>query len=373
MFENYKTPDELIPSDPRFGCGPSLIPVEFLEKLAQTGNTLLGTSHRKPGIKNLVKEVQEGLTQFFNVPSDYLVVLGNGGATFFFDMIALGLVDKKAAHFTCGEFSSKWYKSSAAVPWIEAQEIKSEFGDGVRAENVADADMVAVTLNETSTGVQLDSLPEVDADTLLCVDATSGAGQLKCDVSKTDVFFFSPQKVFASEGGLFVAIMSPKALKRAEEIEARSDRYIPGIMSFKSAVTNSEKNQTYNTPSVSTLFFLNEQIKLMNDFGGLDDACLYAEQKAKLLYGWAEEKPYLSCYVEEDKYRSRAVATINVDDKYQASEVIKAFTKEGSVNGIDAYRKLGKNQFRISMFHNVKLDDLEKLTKMISMAIESAQ
>jgi phosphoserine aminotransferase len=371
MFENYKTPKELIPSDPRFGCGPSLVPVEFLEKLAATGPNLLGTSHRKPGVKNLVKEVQEGISKYFNVPEDYLVVLGNGGATLFFDMIALGLVDKKAAHFTCGEFSSKWYKSSAAVPWIDAQEIKSEYGDGVRAENIADADLIGVTLNETSTGVQLETLPEVDDSTLLCVDATSGAGQMRCEVSKTDVFFFSTQKVFASEGGLFVAIMSPKALKRAKEIESRSDRYIPGIMSFNTAITNSEKNQTYNTPSISTLFFLNEQIKVMNEFGGLEKAIAYADKKAELLYGWAEEKPYLSCYVSEDKYRSRAVACIDVDEKYPATELIKAFTEEGSVNGIDAYRKLGKNQFRISMFHNVKFEDLEKLTKMISLAIES--
>ena len=371
MFENYKTPKELIPSDPRFGCGPSLIPVDFLEKLAATGPNLLGTSHRKPAVKNLVKEVQEGLTKFFNVPSDYLVVLGNGGATFFFDMIALGLVDKKAAHFTCGEFSSKWFKASKDVPWIDAQEIKSEYGDGVRAENIADADLIAVTLNETSTGVQLEELPSVDSETLLCVDATSGAGQIRCDISKTDVFFFSPQKVFASEGGLFVAFMSPKALKRAAEIEKRSDRYIPGIMSFDAAISNSEKNQTYNTPSISTLFFLNEQVKLMNEFGGYEKACEYADKKAQLLYSWAEDKPYLSCYVAESKYRSRAVATIDVDDKYNAEDIIAAFTKEGTVNGIDAYRKLGKNQFRISMFHNVKFEDLEKLTKMISLAIES--
>lgn len=371
MFENYKTPDELLPSDPRFGCGPSLVPVEFLEKLAATGNTLIGTSHRKPAVKNLVKEVQEGLAQFFNIPSDYQVVLGNGGATFLFDMIALGLVRKKATHFTCGEFSQKWFKSSNSVPWIEAEEVASEYGHGVETLNVADSDLIATTLNETSTGVQIDGLPEVDADTLLCVDATSGAGQVACDISKTDVFFFSPQKVFASEGGLWVAIMSPKAIARSKEIEANKERYIPGIMSWDMAISNGLKNQTYNTPSISTIFFLNEQVKLMNEFGGYQKAVEYAQKKADLLYGWAQEKPYLSCYVTEAKYRSRAVATIDLDEKYDASGLIKAFTKEGSVNGIDAYRKLGRNQFRISLFHNVKIEDLEKLTKMISLAIES--
>ncbi len=371
MFENYKTPAELLPSDPRFGCGPSLVPVEFLEKLAATGNSLIGTSHRKPAVRKLVQEAQEGLAKYFNIPSDYQVVLGNGGATFLFDMIALGLVRKKATHFTCGEFSSKWFKSSKSVPWIEASEVSAEFGQGVVAENVADSDLIATTLNETSTGVQVDGLPEVDGDTLLCVDATSGAGQVPCDISKTDVFFFSPQKVFASEGGLWVAFMSPKAIARSKEIEANKERYIPGIMSWDAAISNGEKNQTYNTPSISTIFFLNEQVKLMNEFGGYEKAIEYAEKKAKLLYGWAEEKPYLSCYVGEDKFRSRAVATINLDDKYDASELIKIFEKEGSVNGIDAYRKLGKNQFRISLFHNVKYEDLEKLTKMISMAVES--
>lgn len=371
MFENYKTPDELRPSDPRFGCGPSLIPVQFLEKLAATGQELLGTSHRKPAVKNLVKELQEGIATYFNMPKDYQVVLGNGGATLLFDMISLGLVRKKSTHFTCGEFSSKWYKSANSVPWIDAEEFKAEFGEGIVGKNVDGADLVAMTLNETSTGVQIDGLPEMDDDTLLCIDATSGAGQVPCDVSKVDMFFFSPQKVFASEGGLWIALMSPKALDRAKEIEGNKDRYIPGIMSFDTAISNGLKNQTYNTPSISTLFFANEQVKLMNEFGGYTKACEYAEQKAKLLYNWAEEKDYLSCYVSEDRFRSRAVATINLDEKYNASEVIAAFTKEGSANGIDSYRKLGKNQFRISLFHNVKIEDLEKLTKMISLAIEA--
>jgi phosphoserine aminotransferase len=370
MFENFETPKELIPSDPRFGCGPSLIPVEFVQRLAETGPHLLGTSHRKPAIKNLVKEVQEGLMKYFNVPSDYLVVLGNGGATFLFDMISLGIVEKKSAHFTCGEFSQKWFKSAKNVPWIEAEEFSVDYGQGVEGKNVADADLIAVTLNETSTGVQINSLPEVDENTILAVDATSGAGQVPCDVSKADIFFFSPQKIFASEGGLFVAIMSPKALKRAMTLDEDKSRYIPGIMNWKTAITNSEKNQTYNTPSVSTLFFLNEQVKLMNALG-YEAVIAQAQEKADHLYNWATEKDYLSAYVEDAAIRSRAVACINVDDKFNAGELIKVFEKEKSVYGIDAYRKLGKNQFRISLFHNVKLEDIQKLTKTISMAIES--
>lgn len=371
MFENFNIPQELRPTDPRFGSGPSLVPVEFMTKLAETGTELLGTSHRKPAVKNLVKEMQEGIRTFFNVPSDYEIVIGNGGATFLFDMIGLGLVRKKSSHFTCGEFSSKWYKSHANIPWIESENIAGDYGHGSKATNVDGSDFIAMTLNETSTGVQNIDLPEVDADTILAVDATSGAGQIPCDISKTDVFFFSPQKVFASEGGFFVSIMSPKAIKRSQEI-AELDRYIPTIMSWDLAITNSIKNQTYNTPSISTIFFLNEQVKLMNSQGGYSSAIEYAQKKADMLYSWAQEKPYLDTYVKGESDRSTAVACIDVDDKYPAGDLIKVLESQKAVYGIDAYRKLGKNQFRISLFHNVSFENLEKLTKIIDLAIEQA-
>lgn len=371
MFENYKVDQELIPSDPRFGVGPSLIPVEFVQRLAETKASLLGTSHRKPAVKNLVKEVQEGLKEFYNLPEGYEVILGNGGATFLFDMIGLGLVRNKSVHYTCGEFSNKWFKSHNAIPWIEAQEVASEYGQGCEPKDHADADMICFTLNETSTGVQTTTTPTVGDDTLVAVDATSGAGQIALELSNIDLYFFSPQKVFASEGGLFVAIMSPKALKRAEEIAA-TDRYIPGIMDWKTAIDNSLKNQTYNTPSISTLFFLNEQVKLMNLQGGEKNAVELAKKKADLIYGWASEESFLEAYVCDEKYRSTSVATINVDDKYEAAALIKVLEGQGVANGIDSYRKLGKNQFRISLFHNVKFEDLQKLTKIISNAINQA-
>jgi phosphoserine aminotransferase len=371
MFENFNVPQELRPSDPRFGSGPSLVPVEFMKRLAETGTELLGTSHRKPAVKNVVKEMQEGLREFFNIPADYEVVIGNGGATFLFDMIGLGLVRKKSSHFTCGEFSSKWYKSHANIPWIEAENIASEYGQGCQPSNVEGSDFIAMTLNETSTGVQTIELPEVDEDTILAIDATSGAGQIPCDISKCDVFFFSPQKVFAAEGGFFVAIMSPKAMKRSEEIAA-TDRYIPTIMSWDLAITNSKKNQTYNTPSIATIFFLKEQVKMMNEQGGLKHAIDYANKKANLIYGWASERDYLSAYVPNEADRSIAVATIDIDDKYPAGDLIKVLEEQKAVYGIDAYRKLGKNQFRISLFHNVSYEDLEKLTKIIDLAIEQA-
>ena len=364
-------PQELIPSDPRFGSGPSLVPVSYVQRLAETKCELLGTSHRKPAVKNLVKEVQEGLRKYFNIPSDYEVVVGNGGATFLFDSIGLGLVRKKSVHYTCGEFSQKWYKAHAHIPWIEAEEVASPYGQGITPVDNGDADMICCTLNETSTGVVVDEFPQVGDDTILAVDATSGGGQVPCDVSKVDLFFFGPQKVFASEGGLYIAIMSPKALKRAKDINEDKSRYVPHIMNWNTAITNSEKNQTYNTPSITTFFYLNEQLKYMNE-AGYKQIQEETKKRADFIYNWATEKEYLRPFIEEEKYRSNAVATIDVDDKFDTAEIIKRFEQEKWVYGIDAYRKLGRNQFRIALFYNISFDDLKKLTGLISYAIENS-
>lgn len=369
MFENFKVPSELMPSDPRFGVGPSLIPVEHLQALANTGKELLGTSHRKPKVKNLVKEVQEGLQRYFELPDGYEVVLGNGGATFLFDMIGLGLVERSSVHFTTGEFSNKWYKSHTKNPNIETELRSVEMGQGINPEAVEGHDMICATLNETSTGVMISDLPDMrDKEVLVAVDATSGAGQIPVDFEKCDVFFFSPQKVFASEGGFFVCIMSPKAIARAEKIW-NTDRYIPEIMNWQLAIDNSRKNQTYNTPAVATIFLLNEQIKRMNELG-YEKVIQEANKKADLVYGWAESKDYLAPFVEDKAFRSTAVATINVDEKYPVGDLLKVLREQNAVLDIDAYRKLGKNQFRISLFHNVSYQDLEKLTKILSFAIE---
>ncbi|MBF0206039.1 MAG: phosphoserine transaminase [Oligoflexia bacterium] len=371
MFEQFKIPPELIPSDPRFGCGPSLVPMEFVKALYDKGPHLLGTSHRKPAVKKVVKSIQDGLRTYFKIPSDYSVVLGNGGATFLFDMIAVGMVEKKVTHFTCGEFSEKWFQASAQVPWITAEQISVAYGQGICAKDVSDADLICATLNETSTGVQLPELPKIHPGALLAIDATSGAGQVPCDISKVDCFFFSPQKVFASDGGLWIAILSPKALERVLRLaKAPAPRYIPQIMSWKEAIDNSDKNQTLNTPAIATLFFLNEQVKLMNSCG-YERATEEAKMKASLLYGWAQEKNYLSVYVKEERFRSIAVACIDVDDKFPVDPLIKILEDRGIAYGIDGYRKLKRNQLRISLFHNIKLEDLRKLTKLISLAIES--
>jgi phosphoserine aminotransferase len=372
-FANFNPTENVIPTDPRFGCGPSLVPVSYLESLAKTGKHLMGTSHRKSAVKNVVKNIQDGLRQYFQLPEDYSIVLGNGGATFLFDMITLGLVEKKVLHYTCGEFSRKWFEFSAKVPWVSATEETVPVGSGIDPHMKAGFDTICCTLNETSTGVQIAAFPhQRQDDALLVVDATSGGGQVPCDIRGVDVFFFSPQKVFASDGGLFIAIMSPRARARALAIEALHDqgeRYIPGIMSWKNALENSDKNQTYNTPAIATLFFMQEQVKAMNAFGGYQAVIKAAKEKADFIYAWAKERPYLTPYVGEEKYRSIAVATIDVSDQYPIDELLGRLEKLKLVYGIDSYRKLGRNQMRIGLFHNISLDDIKKLTQLIDQAI----
>lgn len=369
MFEKFSIPKELYPSDPRFGVGPSKIPVEFVERLAQTGNKLLGTSHRKPEVVAIYQGVQDGLREYFKLPNEYEIVLGNGGATFLFDMIGLGLVRKKSLHFTCGEFSEKWLNAHAKIPWIETEQVGVEYGAGINPVASDKADMICTTLNETSTGVMITELPSVSDDVLLTVDATSGAGQIKVDFTKVDLYFFSPQKVFAGEGGFYIAIMSPKAIKRALELNDRAE-YIPEVMSWKNAIEKSRLSQTYNTPAISTAFYLNEQIKLMNSLGE-EKVIDQAKTKAQHIYNWAQEKPYLSCYVSQEQFRSQAVATINVDEKYSMDDLLKRLKELGAARDIEAYRKLGLNQLRIGLFHNITIEDLRKLTQIISLAIES--
>ena len=364
MFENLTIPHHLYPSDPRFGCGPSLVPVEFLESLAKTGKHLMGTSHRKSAVRKVVKEAQDGLLEYFGVKGSHQVVLGNGGATLLFDMIGLGLVEKKSAHYTCGEFSEKWAKTHKSIPWLQTEINKFEYGQGVSFKNSPDCDLIAVTLNETSTGVQINGLPSVEAHQLLAVDATSGAGQCPCDVSKVDIFFFSPQKVFASDGGLWVAIMSPKAIERAKKIAADKNRYIPQIMDWLVAIDNSEKAQTNNTPAVATLYIMNEQIKRMNQLG-YKKVQEMAKQKADMMYTWAETKSYLSPFIKEAAARSWSVATIDVNEKLKADDLIAVLEKQKIVYGIDSYRKLGRNQLRVAMFPSIEPADVRALTGCI--------
>jgi phosphoserine aminotransferase len=369
MFEKFVVPKELFPSDPRFGVGPSVIPVEAVESLVKTGQNLLGTSHRKMAVRDLVKEVQDGIRTYFNLPADYEVVLGNGGATLLWDMMGFNLVEKSSLHFICGEFSDKWYRSHKIMPWITAKDVRVEFGQGINPVEEAGYDVICCTLNETSTGVQLSNIPKLkNPDTLMAVDATSGAGQIKADFKNIDFYYFSPQKVFASDGGLYVAIMSPKAIARINKLN--KERFIPESMKLTHAIENARQNQTYNTPAIATVFFLNEQIKLMNKLGE-DKVIAGAKKKAQLMYEWANQKPYLSAYIQNPEFRSDANVTIDIDEKYNVDDLTKVLRAQKAAIDIDGYRKLGRNQLRIALFHNVTYENLEKLTKIISLAIES--
>ena len=369
-FENYCPPSELIPSDPRFGSGPSLVPCEFINELQETGAHLLGTSHRKKAVKDLIKSIQKNLMDYFNLPHDFLVALGNGGATFLFDAIGLGLVQEKSEHFICGEFSQKWWKAHENIPWIQAQAHSAPQGSAPQIELCGNGDLICCTLNETSTGVALPQLPCPGEQALLCVDATSGGGQVACDVSLVDVFFFSPQKVFASEGGLFVAILSPKAQKRIHQFGESSSRYLPHIMNWKTHIENAQKHQTYTTPSISTLFLLERQVQRLME-RGYRGVVEEGQKRAKLIYDWAESKDYLQPYIQEKKFRSCTVATIDVDEKVDVDGLLKRLYEQRWVYGIEPYRKLGRNQFRIALFYNIRFEDLEKLTKLLSHAIEA--
>ncbi|WP_312046620.1 aminotransferase class V-fold PLP-dependent enzyme [Erwinia sp.] len=364
-------PEDLIPSDPRFGCGPSLIRLEDLAHLQEEGPHLLGTSHRKEPVRALCRQIQQALKAYLAVPDGYSIVLGNGGATILFDMIGLGLVRKRIAHHVCGEFSSKWFKASDRIPWIQAEKVEVDYGQPNDRFLTEDVDVVACTLNETSTGVMNTYLPEVGEDCLLAVDATSGAGQIACDLSRVDVFFFSPQKVFASEGGLFVAILSPRAKARIEEI-ATQDRYIPVFADWRLALSNSEQQQTYNTPAVATLFLFARQAERMNALG-FAEVQRQAAEKATWVYQWAQERPWLSAFVTDAKARSTTVAAIDMAADIDADRLTRYLDEQGLVHGIEGYRALGRNQLRIALFHNIAFSDLQRLTALIDFLVESGE
>ena len=365
-----KIPTELLPSDGRFGCGPSKIRPEAVQALAAS-NLVLGTSHRQAPVKNLVKRVREGVNALFSLPEGYEVVLGNGGSTAFWDIAAFGLIRNKSQHLQFGEFSGKFAAAAKAAPWLaEPQVIKSEPGTHPLPEAAADVDVYALTHNETSTGVAMPIRRPAGAneDALVLVDATSGAGGLPVDVSETDVYYFAPQKCFASDGGLWIGVFSPAALERAAEIGA-SDRYIPTFFDLPTAIDNSSKDQTYNTPSVATLFLMADQLDWLNGNGGLDWAVARTADSSSRLYGWAEKSDYATPFVADPAQRSQVVGTIDLAEGVSADKVSAALRANGIVD-TDAYRKLGRNQLRIAMFPAVEPDDVERLTASIDYVVE---
>jgi phosphoserine aminotransferase len=364
-------PAELRPADGRFGCGPSKVRVEALEALAATRTSYLGTSHRQKGVKSVVARLRSGLRDLFSLPEGYEVVLGNGGATAFWDVAAFGLVRERSQHLVFGEFSSKFAASTRLAPWLgEPSVISSDPGSHPSPKAEDGVDVYALTHNETSTGVAMPIARVEGADTgaLVLVDATSGAGGLPLEPTEADVYYFSPQKVFASDGGLWVALMSPGALARVDEIQA-SGRYVPPSYDLATAIENSVKDQTYNTPALATLFLFAEQVDWMNSQGGLDWCVSRTTESSGRLYSWAESTSYTSPFVADPAQRSAVVGTVDLDGSIDAAAVAKTLRFNGVVD-IEPYRKLGRNQLRVGMFPAVDPDDVSALTASVDYVVE---
>lgn len=366
-FEHIQIPANMLPADGRFGCGPSLVRPDFVEQLAKDQRKYLGTSHRQATVKNKVGSVITLLKDFLKVPEGYKIAMGNGSASLVWDMITFSLIEKKSVHFVNGEFSSKWFASANEAPFVEAEQVKVGNGKLPEFKTHADCDVHCITWNETSTGAMFPSCPSVSGS-LLAVDATSAAGALDWDLAKTDVFYFSPQKAFGSEGGLWVGIFSPKAVERIQRIK-KSGRYIPAMLCLETALKNGEANQTYNTPALATVYILEKQLQWFAQQGM---AKIEAEQraKAKLLHDWVDRRDELSHYIQHPEYRSLTVCTINIDPKIPYDQLTKHLRKFGILD-IDCYRNLGENQIRISLFPNITGDDLKKLTQCIDYCLDN--
>jgi phosphoserine aminotransferase len=369
--ETIKIPADMLPADGRFGSGPSKVRPEAVQAMADTGTAILGTSHRQAPVKNLVGRVRDGLTDLFSLPEGYEVVLGNGGTTAFWDIATLGLIRNRSQHLSFGEFSSKFAKAAKTAPFLEEPDVvTSEPGTRPTPRAVPGVDAYAWPHNETSTGVMapVRRVEGADDDALVLVDATSGAGGLPVDITESDVYYFAPQKSFASDGGLWLALMSPRALARAEEL-AGTDRWVPAFLDLPTAIDNSRKNQTYNTPALATLMLLADQIDWFNGQGGLDWAVVRTTDSSSRLYTWADKTSYTTPYVEDPDARSLVVGTVDFDEAIDAAAVAKVLRANGVVD-VEPYRKLGRNQLRVAMFPAVDPADVEALTHCIDHVVE---
>ncbi|WP_109508114.1 phosphoserine transaminase [Nocardioides speluncae] len=369
---DVKIPADLLPRDGRFGAGPSKIQTSHLDALAATGSSLMGTSHRQAPVRDTVGRVRAGLADLFSLPDGYEIVLGNGGATAFWDIATFGLIREKSQHLSFGEFSSKFAKAAAQAPFLaEPSVVKSEPGSLPTPTAEADVDVYAWAHNETSTAVMapVRRVEGAADDALVLVDATSGAGGLPVDLAEVDAYYFAPQKSFASDGGLWIAAMSPAALARAEEI-ASGGRWVPAFFDLPTAIDNSRKNQTYNTPSVATLFLMAEQLDWMNAQGGLAGMVSRTTASSDALYGWAEKTSYTTPYVVEPAHRSLVIGTIDFDDTIDAAAIAKVLRANGIVD-TEPYRKLGRNQLRIAMYPAIDPADVEALTACIDYVVDA--
>jgi phosphoserine aminotransferase len=363
-------PADLKPADGRFGCGPSKVRPEQLTALTTTAAALFGTSHRQAPVKNLVGRVRQGVRDLFSAPEGYEVILGNGGATAFWDAAAFGLIDKKSLHLTYGEFSSKFASAVAANPFVgDPIIIKADAGSAPAPQSDPSVDTIAWAHNETSTGVAVAiQRPEGSGDSLVLIDATSAAGGLPVDVAECDAYYFAPQKNFASDGGLWLAVLSPAALARIESVAA-SGRWVPEFLSLPIALDNSLKNQTYNTPAIATLALMAEQVDWMLGNGGLDWAVKRTADSSSRLYSWAESTEYTTPFVADPALRSQVVGTVDFTDEVDAAAVAAVLRANGIVD-TEPYRKLGRNQLRVAMFPAIEPDDVTALTKCVDWVVE---
>jgi phosphoserine aminotransferase len=368
-----RIPAELKPSDGRFGCGPSKVRAEALAKLAEQAD-LMGTSHRQAPVRELVGRVRTGLGELFGLPEGYEVALGNGGTTAFWDAAAAWLVRNRALHLSYGEFSQKFAKVTAGAPFL-AEPIVVEAEPGDAPDPIADpeADAVAWAHNETSTGVMVGvRRPAGSEGSLVLVDGTSGAGGLPLDPTEVDAYYFAPQKAFGADGGLWLALLSPAAIERIGELDGIGDRWQPAFLSLQTALENSRKDQTYNTPALATLILLADQVEWMLAGGGLDWCVRRTGESSANLYGWAERADFASPFVADPAKRSLVVGTVDFDDSVDAAALAAALRANGIVD-VEPYRKLGRNQLRIGMFPAVEPADVEALTACVDWAVENVE
>ncbi|MBC3186423.1 phosphoserine transaminase [Corynebacterium sp. zg-331] len=362
----FTLPPELLPNDGRFGCGPSKVRQEQIDALHAP--TIMGTSHRQPAVKNVVGSIREGLGDLFRLPEGYEIVLSLGGATAFWDAATFGLIERRSGHLTYGEFSGKFATAARKAPWLQDPAVvEATPGTTPQPRPIEDVDVIAWAHNETSTGAMVPvNRPEGEA--LVVVDATSGAGGLPVDMTQADVYYFSPQKCFAADGGLWLAAMSPAALERIERLHA--DRFIPAFLDLQTAVENSRKNQTYNTPAVATLLMLDAQIQWMLREGGLDAMVERTTASSNALYSWADAHPHAAPFVTDPTARSLVVGTIDFDEDIDAAALAATLRANGIVD-VEPYRKLGRNQLRVGMFPAIEPQDVVTLTKAIDAILEA--
>jgi phosphoserine aminotransferase len=364
-------PAAIKPADGRFGCGPSKVRPEALARLAERSD-LIGTSHRQAPVRDLVREVRTGLGELLSLPDGYEIALGNGGTTAFWEAAAAWLVRERALHLTYGEFSAKFAKATAAAPFLgDPILVEAEPGDAPVPTADGAADAIAWAHNETSTGVMVPvSRPEGAAEALVLIDATSGAGGLPVDLTQCDAYYFAPQKGFASDGGLWIAALSPAAIARIEELDGAGDRWQPAFLSLQTALDNSRKEQTYNTPALATLLLLDDQVRWMLERGGLAGCVERTSDSSGRLYGWAERSEFAAPFVADPAKRSLVVGTIDFDESVDAAALAKALRANGIVD-VEPYRKLGRNQLRVGMFPAIDPADVEALTACVDWVVEN--